>query len=87
MGKISGSFNLSDDHERRFLLPKNTMLYNSKQLGKAEAIIEEALDEIAEQDKKEAAKKKKKPAKKDTKKGEVEEEDAPKIEYEKPYFS
>lgn len=32
IGKISGSLNLSEEQERRFLLPKNTMLYNSKQL-------------------------------------------------------
>lgn len=87
MGKISGSLQLTEDLERRFLLPKNTMLYNSRQLAQADTVIEEALDEIAEQDKKDAAKKKKKPAKKDPKKGEPEEEEAPKIEYEKPYFS
>ena len=77
---------LSDDVERRFLLPKNTMLYNSKQLADADAIVEEALEEIAEQDKKDAAKKKKKPVKKDAKKGEPDEEEGPMIEYEKPYF-
>lgn len=87
MGNISGSLKLPEEHERRFLLPKNTMLYNSKQLAKADAIIEEALEDIAEQDKKEAAKKKKKPAKKDPKKGEPEEEEGPQIEYEKPYFN
>lgn len=75
---------MPDEHERRFLLPKNTQLYNSKQLAKADAILEEALEEIAEQDKKEAAKKKKKP-KKDPKKGDAEDEEPPKIEYEKPY--
>ena len=86
MGNISGSMHLSDDVERRFLLPKNTMLYNSKQLADADAIVEEALEEIAEQDKKDAAKKKKKPVKKDAKKGEPDEEEGPMIEYEKPYF-
>lgn len=53
MGKISGSFQLSDDDEKRFTLPKGTLLYNSRQLNKADEIIEEVLEEIAEQDKKE----------------------------------
>jgi hypothetical protein len=87
MGKISGSLHLSENIERKFMLPKNTKLYNSRQLAKADAIIEEALEEIAEQDRKNEAKKKK-PKKVDPKKGEEpEEEEAPKIPGEKPIFS
>ena len=66
---------MTPDDEKLFMLPKNTQLYNARQLNKAEAIIEEALEEVAEADKKAEAKKKK--PKKD-KKGEVIEDEEPK---------